>query len=149
MDATAGLTLTPAAATPRPRSLLNRIASAGLVLLGAGLWLGGAHIYAALACVIRQQFDKFDIKGGLPPLTEYTLCLGVWLGAHWPAVVTGWLLACVAVALTVYLMKRKHAFRVAGWFAAACFLLWYAGLFALLMGYMMLLMCIKVSVGAH
>ncbi|KPJ71381.1 MAG: hypothetical protein AMS14_09175 [Planctomycetes bacterium DG_20] len=147
MEATAGLPIVPPATRPRPRSLPNRIAGAGVVLLGAALWLGGAHIYAALARMIGKQFDQFGIKGGLPPLTEYTLSLGAWLDAHWAAVVVGWLLVCAALAVAVYMMKWKHAFRLAGCFAAACFFLWYVSPFALLVAYLLCMIRITVSVG--
>jgi hypothetical protein len=120
-----------------PRAWFHRAASAGVVVLGALLWIGGLHLTYLLSQIFCGVYLKFDIKGGLPLPTEAAFSILNAYGSHRPEVIAGAAVAACGLAVILASVRSRRAFRVAGWFAVGCFVLWYLAQFILFVCYML------------
>jgi len=126
--------------TEAARSWFHRAVSAGVVVLGALLWIGGLHLTYLLSQIFYGQYLKFDIKGGLPLPTQFAFSILSAYGAHRSGVIAATAVAACGLAVILASVRSRRVIRVAGWFAVGCFMLWYLAQFILFFCYMLPLM---------
>ena len=120
-------TATPASARP----LWHRLVSAGVVILGGVFWIGGAFLFTVLGRRWSEMYERFEIKGGLPYPTQLVMDLYALLSHHWAGTCLIWAVLVAGLALAASWSQSRRAFRLAGWFAVACFFGWYSMLIVL------------------
>jgi len=109
--------MTAVAATPVPRTrpLWHRLVTALVVVQGGLLWLGGAVMFASLAGRWNDIFVRFEIRSGLPRVTQLAFDVSAALSADWTVTCVFLAIVVACLASLAALSPSRRAFRWAGW----------------------------------
>jgi len=134
---------------PLPRSVASRVASVCLVVMGGLFWLPGPIMVMAVAPKFKEIFEKFDIKGGLPPLTEALLSFADFMARVWCGAGALWVLVVGGLAVGVGLARSRCWLPVSGVLAGISLLAMLAMLIVLGVTVSLPLMQLIQSVGSR
>jgi hypothetical protein len=96
---------TPAA---KPISRLARMAGAAAAILGGLAWLGVLYLIVTKVPPFERLFEKFEIRGGMPDLTETVIAISHPVAGLWPL----WALAITAIAAGIAYASVKATRRL-------------------------------------
>jgi len=102
--------MTQAATGPEERSKFSRVTSAVIVALGGVAWLLPLWLMLWVVPRFENIFKSFDIKGGLPLLTQTEIGLSHFLASFWYPIVPACLLGTAALACGATGPSRAGAF---------------------------------------
>jgi len=135
---------------PAPaRSVASRVVSACLVVLGGLFWLPGPVMALAVAPKFKEIFEKFDIKGGLPFLTQALLSVADSLAYLWCGAGALWVLAIGGLAVLAGLARWRWWLPVSGVFAGVSFLAMLIAVGVTVVGLFLPLVKLIQSVESH
>jgi hypothetical protein len=104
----------PADVVPQGRSMASRVASASLVVLGAGVWLG---LFALMLFVVPEFNRIFETFGmSLPALTQVVLRAGIAMGRMGWILVLLWFVVTTGVSIWAAASNSRQAVGRAGTF---------------------------------
>ena len=110
--------MTEATTEPVERSKFSRVTSAILVALGGVAWLLPLGLMLLFVPRFEDIFKKFDIRGGLPMLTQMEINLSHVLARFWYPMVPAGLLGTAALAVWCYRTPSRWGVHVAWGFLA-------------------------------
>ncbi|MBM4018713.1 MAG: hypothetical protein FJ288_10365 [Planctomycetes bacterium] len=125
--------MTAASIQQAPRPWWQRLASAGVVVLGGLFGVGGAALFALFAARWQELYDRFELRGGLPMPVQRLMDLNRLLTEHGAEAAFFWAAWVLVLAVLAARARRRWAFSLAGWFAVVCFFGWYGMLFLLIL----------------
>jgi type II secretory pathway component PulF len=111
--------MTQAAAEPKERSKFWRVMSAVAVALGGLVWLWPLSSLVWVVPHFEGIFKRFDIKGGLPALTQAEIEVSHVLVKFWYLFGPAWLAGIVGLAIWCYRTPSRRGGNMAWVFALA------------------------------
>ncbi len=96
------------ATTPRHGpSTLSRTVGVVLAIVGGLAWLLPVFTFVFIVPKFAEIFAKFDIKGGLPPMTQATLAVSSAFARYWYLFAALWAAAIALLAIASVVARTR------------------------------------------